>query len=44
MLKGRYSEIENIQDFASLIVTVTDTTKIYFFVPGGNVLWCKALD
>ena len=23
---------------------VTDTTKIYFFVPDRNVLWCEALD
>ena len=44
ILKGCYSEIENLQDFASWIVTVTDTTKIYFIVPDKNVLWCKALD
>ena len=30
ILKGSYSEIENLQDFASWNVTVTDTTKIYF--------------
>ena len=45
LLKGSYSEIENLQDFASWIVMVTDTTKIYFFVPDRNVLWCDlALD
>ena len=44
ILKGSYSEIENLQDFASWIVTVTDTTKIYFFIPDRNVLLCKALD
>ena len=37
ILKGSYSEIENLQDFASWNVTVTDTTKIDFFVPDRNV-------
>ena len=44
ILKGSYSEIENLQDFASGIGTVTDTTKNYLFVPDRNVLWCEALD
>ena len=30
ILKVSYSEIENLQDFASWIITVTDTTKITF--------------
>ena len=30
ILKGSYSEIENLQDFASFNVTVTDTTKMDF--------------
>ena len=44
ILKVSYSETEYFQDFASCIVTATGTTKIYFFVPDRNVLWCKALD
>ena len=39
ILKGSNSDIEYLQDFASCIVTVTDTTKIYFFVPDRNILW-----
>ena len=44
MLKGSYSGIENLQDYSSWNVMVTDTTKIYYFVPDRNVLWCEALD
>ena len=38
ILKGSYSEIQNLQDFALGIVMVTDTTKIYFLVPDRNFL------